>query len=140
MRRTFCNSARLIVYISLIHPLFAGPAQTLEKSDSSGSSILEPASGALLGQFYGAGTIAQAAAKLGRTLPIHLMYYRWDDDWTGAVTKLDLAAGRIPLISWEPHHIDFAKIVDGASMRRFWRVRTALKHSARSCSSTLPPK
>ena len=81
---------------------------------SSGSSILEPASGVLLGQFYGAGSIEQTRLKLGRTPVIHLAYYRWDADWTGSVTQADLAAGRIPLISWEPHNIDFAKIIDGS--------------------------
>jgi hypothetical protein len=35
-------------------------------------------------------------------------------DWTGSVTQADLAAGRIPLVNWEPHNIDFAKIVDGS--------------------------
>jgi len=81
---------------------------------SSRSSILEPASGALLGQFYGAGSIDQTTRKLGRTPVIHLAYYGWAADWTGSVTEADLAAGRIPLISWEPHHIDFAKIIDGS--------------------------
>ena len=41
------------------------------------SAILEPASGALLGQFYGAGTIDQTTRKLGRTPVIHLDYYGW---------------------------------------------------------------
>jgi len=82
--------------------------------ESSGSSILEPASGALLGQFYGAGSIDQTTRKLGRTPVIHLAYYGWADDWTGTVTQADLAAGRIPLISWEPNNTDFAKIIDGS--------------------------
>jgi hypothetical protein len=68
----------------------------------------------LLGQFYGAGSVAQTAAKLGRTPPVHLTYYAWDADWNGSVTKADLAAGRIPLVNWEPHKIDFAKIIDGS--------------------------
>jgi hypothetical protein len=89
-------------------------AEHLGKAGSSGASILEPPSGALLGQYYGAGSVAQAAKKLGRTLPIHLTYYAWDADWTGTVTKADLAAGRIPLVNWEPHRIDFAKIIDGS--------------------------
>ena len=84
----------------------AGPAQP--------SAILEPASGALLGFFYGAGTIEQTTAKLGHTPRVHLTYYRWADDWTGNVTQADLTAGRIPLVNWEPHHIDFAKIADGS--------------------------
>ena len=98
-------------------------------------------SGALLGQYYGAGSVAQATRKLGRTLPIHLTYYAWDADWTGAVTKADLAAGRIPLVSWEPHHIDFAKIIDGSFDATIMaRARMAPKHSASSFSLTLPPR
>jgi len=68
-------------------------------ADVSGSSILEPSAGALLGQYYGAGNLEQTAAKLGRTPPVHLTYYAWTDDWTGTVTKADLAAGRIPLVN-----------------------------------------
>jgi hypothetical protein len=83
-------------------------------ANASGSSILEPAAGAWLGLYYGAGNLAQTTAKLGRTPPVHLTYYAWTDDWTGAVTKADLSAGRIPLVNWEPHKIDFNKIVDGS--------------------------
>lgn len=86
----------------------------LGATDASSSSILEPTAGALLGLYYGAGSLAQTAAKLGRTPPVHLTYYAWNDDWTGTVTKADLAAGRIPLVNWEPHKIDFTKIVDGS--------------------------
>jgi hypothetical protein len=78
------------------------------------SSILEPASGALLGQFYGSGSIDQTTRKLGRTPVIHLSYYGWAADWAGGVTQADLAAGRIPLISWEPDKIDLARIADGS--------------------------
>src|SRR5689334_15248503 len=86
----------------------------LGATDASSSSILEPTAGALLGLYYGAGSLAQTAAKLGRTPPVHLTYYAWNDDWTGTVTKADLAAGRIPLVNWEPHKIDFTKILDGS--------------------------
>lgn len=86
----------------------------LGATNASSSSILEPTAGALLGLYYGAGSLAQTAAKLGRTPPVHLTYYAWNDDWTGTVTKADLAAGRIPLVNWEPHKIDFTKIVDGS--------------------------
>jgi hypothetical protein len=82
--------------------------------ESSGSPILEPASGAWLGFFYGSGSIDQTTRKLGRTPVIHLTYYAWDTDWTGSVTQADLAAGRIPLVNWEPHKVDFAKIIDGS--------------------------
>jgi beta-mannanase len=87
---------------------------TTSGQESRRSAILEPASGALLGQYYGAGSIDQTTQKLGRTPVIHLNYYNWEADWTGSVTQADLAAGRIPLISWEPHHIDFARIIDGS--------------------------
>ena len=94
--------------------LFASNGGLLGATDASGSSILEPATGALLGMYYGAGDVAQTTAKLGRTPPVHLTYYAWNDDWTGTVTKADLSAGRIPLVNWEPHKIDFTKIVDGS--------------------------
>ena len=55
----------------------------------------------------------QTSAKLGRPPRIHLKYYSWTADWTGDTTKADLAAGRIPLVNWEPAKIDFAKIADG---------------------------
>ena len=93
---------------------FVSSGWLLGATNAGGSSILEPATGALLGMYYGAGTIAQTTAKLGRTPPVHLTYYAWNADWTGAVTKADLAAGRIPLVNWEPHNIDFNKIVDGS--------------------------
>jgi hypothetical protein len=93
---------------------FSGLFTNAANEERSGSSILEPASGALLGQFYGTGSIDQSRLKLGRTPVIHLTYYGWAADWTGSVTQADLAAGRIPLVNWEPHNIDFAKIIDGS--------------------------
>ena len=76
--------------------------------------MLVPASGALLGQYYGDGSLAQTAARLGRTLAIHLVYYAWTDNWTTGTTKTDLDAGRIPLVNWEPDGIDFKNIVNGS--------------------------
>lgn len=78
--------------------------QAEDRQRSNASSILEPASGALLGLFYGAGSVAETSKKLGRVLPVHLTYYAWDADWNGSVTKADLVAGRIPLVNWEPHN------------------------------------
>lgn len=78
------------------------------------SDILEPASGALLGQYYGDGSIAATTTKLGRTLKVDLVYWAWDDDWMSGATKSDFAAGRIPLVNWEPDGIDFNDIVSGA--------------------------
>jgi hypothetical protein len=83
---------------------------------ASGSTVdkLVPTSGALLGQFYGDGDIQATKTKLGRALPVHLTYWAWDDDWTSGDTKADIAAGRIPLVNWEPDGIDFETIVDGS--------------------------
>ena len=108
------TAAIFLVNLLLTSPANAGPPQTSGTQMSNGSSILEPASGALLGQYYGAGSMAQTRAKLGRVPAMHLTYYAWDADWNGNVTKADLAAGRIPLVNWEPHNIDFARIVDGS--------------------------
>ena len=83
-------------------------------ANAAESPILEPASGAWLGLYYGAGSVGQTSAKLGRPPRIHLTYYSWADDWTGNTTKADLGAGRIPLVNWEPAKIDFAKIVNGS--------------------------
>jgi hypothetical protein len=109
MREALCGAARAGVVILVYGGLFSNPV-----NGASDPSILEPASGALLGMYYGAGSLAQTAAKLGRTPKVHLTYYAWAADWTGSVTKADLAEGRIPLVNWEPHHIDFAKIIDGS--------------------------
>lgn len=79
-----------------------------------GSAILAPAQGVLLGQYYGAGDMAASMAKLGRVLPIHLVYWAFRDDWTGGSTKADLTAGRIPLVNWEPANINFNDIVSGS--------------------------
>lgn len=78
------------------------------------SEILVPAEGALLGQYYGDASIAETSTKLGRTLKIHLTYWAWSDDWTKGATAADLAAGRIPLVNWEPADIDFHDIVSGS--------------------------
>jgi hypothetical protein len=68
---------------------------------SVGSTILEPATGALLGIFYGDASISATAAKLGRTPPLHLTYYAFSDDWTASNTADDVRAGRIPFVNWE---------------------------------------
>lgn len=74
---------------------------------------LVPAQGALLGQYYGDGTAAQSDARIGRKPAIHLTYYAWDDDWVKG-SQRDLSDGKIPLVNWEPHDIDFNQIVSGA--------------------------
>lgn len=76
--------------------------------------ILAPAAGALLGQYYGDGSIAATTAKLGRTLPLHLTYYAWSDDWTRDNTAEDLKAGRVPFVNWELYEGgDLAEIIAG---------------------------
>ena len=110
MRATLNRAALASVVILAFSGLFTNAAN----EERRGSSILEPVSGALLGQFYGSGSIDESRLKLGRTPVIHLTYYGWATDWTGSVTQADLAAGRIPLVNWEPHNIDFAKIIDGS--------------------------
>jgi hypothetical protein len=75
---------------------------------------LVPAQGALLGMYFGNGTMSATETLLGRKVAIHLVYYAWEDNWTSGTTKSDLDAGRIPLVNWEPDGIDFNKIVDGS--------------------------
>ena len=52
--------------------IFGSSVLLIRPANANESSILEPASGALLGQFYGAGNLAQTTAKLGRTPRVHL--------------------------------------------------------------------
>jgi hypothetical protein len=108
MRKFLRRAAFAFVIILGSNVLLIRPANAAD------SPILEPASGAWLGFFYGAGNLAQTTAKLGLTPRVHLTYYKWTDDWTGSITQADLAAGRIPLVNWEPHSIDFKNIVDGS--------------------------
>jgi len=82
-------------------------------SSSGGSAILEPASGALLGLYYGDESIDATSAKLGRALPLHLTYYDFEDDWTSGPTRDDLDAGRIPFVNWEVFSASLADIVAG---------------------------
>jgi len=82
------------------------------------SVLLVPATGALLGHFYGDGTIAATDARLGRKPNVQLNYFPWDDDWTTEPSVRDaLADGRIPLVNWEPSTatgaVDFDKIIAG---------------------------
>jgi endoglucanase len=76
------------------------------------SAKLVPAQGALLGEYYGDGTVTATDARIGRKPAIHLTYFAWDDDWT-TTAKSDISQGRIPLVNWEPDGIDFNDIVSG---------------------------
>jgi hypothetical protein len=76
------------------------------------NAILVPAQGALLGEYYGDGTVAQTDMRIGRKPAVHLTYVAWSDDWA-RVAQRDLTDGKIPLINWEPAGIDFNDIVGG---------------------------
>jgi hypothetical protein len=109
-------------------PSFAAPAPTaIQESGPRGALI--PPNGALLGHYYGTGTIAETDARIGRKPAIHLSYYNWDDDWAGAAaTREDLADGRIPLVNWEPVDTDFDAIADG-------RLDTTIRDRARGAKA-----
>jgi hypothetical protein len=81
--------------------------------DEGDSDLLVPAQGALIGQYYGDQNIQATAAKLGRTLPLHLTYYDFKHDWVGSVTKADIAAGRIPFVNWEAFDTPLDEIIAG---------------------------
>ena len=76
---------------------------------------LVPAQGALLGHYYGNGTIAATDQRIGRKPAVHLTYYDFkSDDWIKSpVSAADFADGRIPLVNVEPNNIKFADIVTG---------------------------
>src|SRR6185295_13238542 len=97
-------------------------------SGASNPDILEPKAGALLGQYYGDASIAATGTKLGRTLPLHLTYYAWSDDWTRDNTAEDLKAGRVPFVNWELYEGgDLAQIIEGDSDAMLDKRATAAK-------------
>ncbi|UQU62781.1 hypothetical protein COUCH_27595 [Couchioplanes caeruleus] len=83
---------------------------------ASAAARLAPAQGALLGHYYGNGSIAQTDKRIGRKPAVHLTYYDFaQDDWVRSpVSAADFADGRIPLVNVEPNDVDFADIIDGA--------------------------
>ncbi|WP_199831099.1 glycoside hydrolase family 26 protein [Streptomyces sp. NBRC 110028] len=92
----------------------AAGSQTSAPAQIPGEGPLVPARGALLGHFYGAGTMTETDARIGRSPAVHLTYYNWADDWArSSTTRADFAAGRIPLVNWEPFDVDFDDIISG---------------------------
>lgn len=82
---------------------------------AASTAPLVPAQGALLGHYYGNGTIAATDKRIGRKPAVHLTYYDFQsDDWIkSSVNTSDFASGRIPLVNVEPNDIDFNDIVNG---------------------------
>ena len=96
-----------------------GHAADAAAADGGGvpmNDILVPEHGALLGHFYGRGTVAATDARIGRKPAVHLRYFGWNEDWTTDVSS-DFTEGRIPLVNWEPDtgngQVDFDAIVSG---------------------------
>ena len=71
------------------------------------SARTPPADGALLGAFVGVGDGAEDAftaeeALIGRPWMIDNRFYSYED-WISDRTRWDIAQGKIPLVTWEPH-------------------------------------
>ena len=92
-----------------------GSAAPQGSSGTAGGNreLLVPKQGALLGLYYGAGSVEETNARIGRKPQVHLVFYAWRTDWSPGA-RSDLATGRIPLVNWEPAGIDFNKILDGS--------------------------
>jgi hypothetical protein len=103
--------------VTMVHAdAFASTARTTTQPAKASSTVpLVPAQGALLGHYYGNGTIAQTDKRIGRKPAVHLTYYDFkDDDWIkSSVNTSDFADGRIPLVNVEPNDINFSDIVNG---------------------------
>jgi hypothetical protein len=70
---------------------------------SRGPNDIAPSSGALLGAYVDQDQLTPREQLLDRKLAIHHRFYAWSDDWVSGETEQDLAAGRIPMATWEPH-------------------------------------
>jgi len=73
-----------------------------------------PSTGALWGMTtdYVDG-IAGREAQLGRTLGVHNMFFSWTDRFPGSGQTDDVAAGRMPMVTWEPWNTTLADIANG---------------------------
>jgi hypothetical protein len=107
-----------VVAVTLSHAnAFASTVASARKAPPasvSSTAPLVPAQGALLGHYYGNGTIAQTDKRIGRKPAVHLTYYDLKDDWVkSSVNTADFADGRIPLVNVEPNNVNFTDIVNG---------------------------
>ena len=94
---------------------FASTGAPAPAAKALSSVPLVPAQGALLGHYYGNGTIEETDQQIGRKPAVHLTYYDFaGDDWVNSpVNASDFADGRIPLVNVEPNNINFDDIVNG---------------------------
>jgi glycosyl hydrolase family 26 len=91
------------------------PARPGAQAERASTVGLVPAQGALLGHYYGNGTIAQTDKRIGRKPAVHLAYYDFKtEDWIKSPDiAADFADGRIPLVNVEPNGIKFTDIING---------------------------
>jgi len=103
--------------ITMTHAFASTAAPTVRVAPAAAASAvaLVPAHGALLGHYYGNGTIAQTDKRIGRKPAVHLTYYDFKtEDWVKSpVNTADFADGRIPLVNVEPNNINFTDIING---------------------------
>ena len=124
--RTSTRTARRIKGVTLAALVAAAAAVAVTQTDSSATTTapdreaapvtvaLVPAHGALLGHYYGNGTMAETDRLITRKPTVHLNYYDFRDDWIkSAATSADFTGGRIPLVNVEPNDIDFNDIING---------------------------
>lgn len=89
--------------------------------------------GCLFGSSTPAGVTPQSLqAQLGRPLDINHSYYRWDDQVPSAEDRADVAAGRVPLISFNAitkagQPVSWADIASGKYDARLRQVADGLK-------------
>jgi hypothetical protein len=89
------------------------PAPDAGRPPGTVRDLLVPVQGALLGMFFGAERRQATETKLGRSVPVHLTYVAWNDDWPNEAAKPDIAAERTPLINLEPSDAKLDELVKG---------------------------
>jgi hypothetical protein len=65
------------------------------------------------GVWQGMGPVRQLEDLLGRKLDVVHWYMSWDTHYDVALVKSAIAGGRLPLITWQPHHQSVAAIAAG---------------------------
>ncbi len=75
---------------------------------------LVPQHGLRFGAYVDGGQLAAREAMLGRKLSIRHRFFAWTDNWLDDDLKTDVAAGRIPMATWEPRSASLTDITTGA--------------------------